>query len=393
MIEIIDKKKCCGCTACSSICPKQCILMVEDQEGFIYPSVDSSECINCGICEQVCPMDKEYDDSIVPETVVAREKRNDVLANGTSGSMFTSIMEYVLSNNGVVYGVIVDPNNLVKHVRVDSINDEKVKKIPNSKYCRSDIQGIYKQVKNDVLSGKMVCFSGTPCQVAGLRSFLMKEYDNLFLVDVICRGNPSPKFWKMFVDYIEAKHKGKIKNVRFRNKTYGYHSGTMKIEFDDGKVHYSSARANYYLRAFFSDYICRPSCYDCHFKHINHDSDLTLYDSWHAHELTGLKDDDKGYTNIIIQTEKGRLLLSKLSSVSIYAVDTLKAIELDGIMVKNSIKWNSNREDIFENLTNETFEAFCKEKLSVSIKDRVIEKLKRYYYYQKFQEGITDENK
>lgn len=380
MIQIDDKKQCCGCTACESVCPQKCIAMIEDSEGFIYPSVNGDLCVNCGLCDKVCPMHIEYDDSAIPETVVARDARTNVLANGTSGSIFTSIMEYILNNKGVIYGVIVDENGVVKHIRVGSIDDEKMSKIPNSKYCRSDIRGIYRQIKQDLVDGKLVCFSGSPCQASGLKSFLMKDYDNLIVIDVICRGTPSPLFWKKFFEYIENKYKSRIKNVRFRNKTYGYHSGTMKIEFEDGKTHYSSARANYYLRAFFADLVSRPSCYDCHFKHIQHSADLTLYDSWHAAELTGLTDDDKGYTNIIVQTQKGRDLLKNLSTVETYPTDTLRAVELDGIMVKNSVPWNKKRERFFIGINEKKFEEHCEQYIHISLKDAVIEKSKALIY-------------
>ena len=254
------------------------------------------------------------------------------------------------------------------------------KKIPNSKYCRSDIRGIYTQVRNDLNKKKIVCFSGTPCQVAGLKSFLSRDYDNLFLIDVVCHGNPSPLFWKCFVQYLEKKHNSHIQTVRFRNKTYGYHSGTMKVEFENNKKLYQSARTNYYLKAFFSDLVSRPSCYDCHFKHIQHNSDLTLYDSWHASELANIRDDNQGYTNVIIQTEKGRMLLEMLHTVEKYPVNTLDAINLDGIMVKNSVLWNEKRESFFVGLTSDNFKEHCDRYLRIDLKDKMIESLKKYYY-------------
>lgn len=382
MIDIIDKKQCCGCTACASACPKKCIRMIEDSEGFIYPSLNSDMCINCGLCDRVCPMHMEYDDSVIPETVVARDTRKNVLAKGTSGSIFTSIMEYVLNNNGVIYGVVVDDDKVVKHIRVDSVDDDNVSKIPNSKYCRSDIEGIYVQINIDLIDGKLVCFSGTPCQTAGLKSFLMKDYDNLILIDVICRGNPSPLFWKKYVEYVEDKYHSCIRNVRFRNKTYGYHSGTMKIVFENGKTHYSSARTNYFLRAFFADLVSRPSCYKCHFKHVQHSADLTLYDSWHASKLAVIKDDDKGYTNIIIQTEKGKKLLRELKTVETHKADTMEAVKLDGIMVKNSVPLNKKREEFFDGLINDNLKIHCERYIHISIKDECIEKLKKVYYWR-----------
>ena len=307
MIEIKSKKECCGCTACSSICPKKCIDMKEDNEGFIYPNVNVIECIDCKLCEQVCPMTKKRENEKgIPESILARDVRDKVLLTGTSGSVFTSIMEYVLQKDGVVYGVIVDEEKVVKHIRVDSQNDNRISKIPCSKYVRSEIRDIFPKIKEDLTSGKLVCFSGVPCQVEGLKSYLNRDYKNLLTIDVICHGNPSPLFWGKYVEYLEKKYKSKIVDVRFRNKTFGYHSGTMKVVFENGKVYFGSARTNYFLKAFFSDLCSRPSCYECNFKHIQHKSDLTLYDGWHASELANIEDDDRGYTNIIIQSNKGK---------------------------------------------------------------------------------------
>lgn len=267
------------------------------------------------------------------------------------------------------------------------MQDYRLSKIPCSKYVKSEIRGIYPQVKSDLQSGKKVCFSGTPCQVAGLKSFLKKEYSNLICVDVICRGNPSPLFWKRFAEYLEKKYNSKIADVRFRNKTYGYHSGTMKVSFENGKIYYGSARTNYYLRAFFADLCSRPSCYKCQFKHIQHMSDLTLYDSWHAAELADLQDDDKGYTNIIIQSSKGKKLLDELKTIEKYPVDTLKAVELDGVMVENSVNWNEKRDDFFNNIEDEDIKRHCSKFMNVSLKDHIIENAKRIYYYKKFKES------
>ncbi len=277
MINITDKSSCCGCTACADICPKKCIVMETDEEGFLYPRIHLNLCIHCNLCELVCPHNnKNVNMGTIPETVVARDKRKKILSLGTSGSVFTSIMERTLREHGVVYGVILDNDNVVRHVRVDSIQDCRLSKIPCSKYVKSEIRGIYPQVKADLQSGKKVCFSGTPCQVAGLKCFLRKEYSNLICVDVVCHGNPSPLFWKLFSEYLEKKYKSKIVDVRFRNKTYGYHSGTMKVSFESGKVYYGSARTNYYLRAFFADLCSRPSCYKCQFKHIQHMSGFDI---------------------------------------------------------------------------------------------------------------------
>lgn len=386
MINIIDEKKCCGCTACENACPQKCIKMIEDREGFLYPQVDTQRCIDCHLCEKVCPVLNPVN---LPQgelkTYVVRDKRKDILKNSTSGGVITSIMEYVLQQHGVVYGVIMDDDRVVKHIRIDDIDDPKLRMIPGSKYVESEIRGIFRQVKTDLDASRPVCFSGTPCQVAGLKAFLRKDFENLITVDVVCHGNPSPLFWKRYVAYQEKRYGSRITEAKFRSKTYGYHSGSMRLTFANGKKYVGSVRVNLFLKAFFEDLCSRPSCYDCAFKHAHRVSDLTIYDSWHAGELANLKDDDKGYTNVIIQSEKGWKLFNVISQcLDVYETDTEKAIALDGIMVRNCVEWNERRDTFFVDLEQtDNLEQHCKKYFRISAKDYLIERVKKYVYFLK----------
>ena len=385
MINIVDKKKCCGCTACEAACHKKCIRMITDNEGFIYPEVDKKICVDCKICENVCPIINPPKVSSEINSYVVRDKRKNVVKQSTSGGVFTSMMEYVLKNNGIIYGVIADEKQIVRHIRIESADDDRIKKIPGSKYVRSDITGIYKQIKIDAEAGKLICFSGTPCQVAGLKNYLHKDYSNVILVDVVCRGNPSPLFWKKFVEYLESKYNSKITNVQFRSKTYGYHSGSMRVDFENGKKYVASVNANIFLKAFFKDLCSRPSCYDCAFKSEKRCSDLTLYDCWHAGELLRIKDDDKGYTNVIVHSKAGKDFLKNISEyLEIFEVDTEKAIKLDGIMVHNSVPWNEKREHFLDGLSETgDLENYCLRFFSINLKDKFIESMKKYVYFFK----------
>ena len=386
MINIIEKEKCCGCTACENACPQKCIEMIEDAEGFLYPQVDLKHCIDCHLCEKVCPLHNQPDLSHRElKTYVVRSKSKDILKNSTSGGVFTSIMEYVLQQHGVVYGVIMDDDRIIKHIRVDDIDDPRLKMIPGSKYVKSEIRGIFMQVKSDLDASRMVCFSGTPCQVAGLKSFLHRSFENLITVDVVCRGNPSPLYWKKFVEYQERRYKSRITEAKFRSKTYGYHSGSMRLTFANGKKYVGSVRVNLFLKAFFEDLCSRPSCYNCAFKHAHRASDLTLYDCWHASELANLKDDDKGYTNVILQSEKGQILFEAIrDSLVFYETDTEKAIALDGIMVRNCVVWKDKRSTFFRNLEQaDDLAQHCSSFFKISAKDYLIESMKKYLYFFK----------
>ena len=386
MISILSKKNCCSCTACVSVCPKQCIEMRADGEGFNYPTVKADACINCGKCESVCPVIHNeicFINNFNIEGYIVRDKRHDVVAASTSGGFFTSLAEYVLKKGGVVYGAEFDDDFRVHHTRILDISG--IGKFRGSKYVASDINGIFIDVKQDLITNKKVLFTGVPCQIAGLKSFLQKEYDNLITMDVICRGTPSPLFWKKHLEYQGNKYKSKIQFVRIRNKTSGYHSSTMLIEFVNGKKIYESARTNYYLKAFFADICSKPHCYNCAFKHEEHCSDFTVYDAWHAAQLADIKDDDKGWTNMMIQSQKGHEFFEKINNnFEYFKINYKKAIELDGIMVKNSVPWNENRKHFFEKINEENFKEHCQNYVNVSLKDIAIEKLKRVYYWIKF---------
>ena len=240
-------------------------------------------------------------------------------------------------------------------------------------------------MKNKLESNQMVCFSGTPCQVSGLLSYLEKDYANLITVDMICKGVPSPKLWKKYVDYQEEKYKSKIVKVSFRKKTYGYHSGTMELVFENGKKYRGSGRVDCYLKSFYKDISSRPSCYECSFKTDKHPSDFTIFESWHASTVVpGLKDDNLGYTSALINTDKGRKLFSDIKGkYEWYSIDKEQAIELDGIMVRKSSVPHPKREEYYKDLDNETLEEHIAKFIPITKKDYMLERSKTILYKTK----------
>ena len=228
----------------------------------------------------------------------------------------------------------------------------------------------------------MVCFIGTTCQVNGLKSFLLRDYEGLITVDLVCHGVPSPKLWSKYLNYQRNKYHSEIKKISFRNKTYGYHSGTMKICFSNGKTYCGSARVDYMLRSFFKEIASRPSCYQCVFKTINRCSDYTIYDCWHASQLVlDLEDDDKGYTNVIVQSEKGKELLEQIKDAyEIFPVDTEKAVKLDGVMVENSAVPHEKRNEFYKDIDEKTLPEKVQQFIPITWKDQFIEKSKAVVY-------------
>ena len=234
MIKVLDKENCCGCSACYNVCPKQCIKMKSDEEGFLYPIVDELNCINCGLCEAKCPIVNKNIQKNEIVSYVGINKCDSERAISTSGGIVGAINEYVIEKlNGVAYGVIYDSGFMPVHARITTKKDALL--FCGSKYAQSYVGDTFNLVKNDMESGKNVVFTGTPCQVAGLKSFLGQEYTGLITIDMVCRSIPSPKLWKKYLEWQENRYKSQIDRVNCRAKTYGYHNGTLTIQFKNGK--------------------------------------------------------------------------------------------------------------------------------------------------------------
>ncbi len=383
MIQITDKTKCCGCSSCANACPKSAIIMMPDEEGFSYPVIDKTLCINCGICNHVCPIENQpVNQNPVREAYVIRTIDRNILKDSTSGGFITPLAEYVLNHRGLLCAASYDKDFNVRHIIIGENEKYRLSDIRGSKYVQSSIDDCYEKIKKYLEQNRMVCFVGTTCQVAGLMSFLNKNYDNLITVDLVCHGTPSPKLWNKYLKYQKERYHSEIDRISFRNKTYGYHSGTMKIRFLNGKTYYGSARVDYMLRSFFKEIASRPICYQCPFKSVDRASDFTIYDCWHASELvTSLKDDDMGYTNLIVQSEKGKQLLNKISrKYEIYQVDIEKAIRLDGIMILNSAKPHRRRSEFYLDIDKRTMKEQVQKFIPVKTKDYFVERMKIVLY-------------
>lgn len=218
-----NKSDCNGCGVCALRCPKKAITMVEDEEGFLYPEIDESKCVHCGLCKKVCSNNPTKINN--EQTYITQNKNKDILNDSSSGGMFDILANYILDKNGIVFGVKYDNNLNVIHAYTKS--KKGLEKFRHSKYVRSDLKNTYKEVEKFLKDDQYVLFTGTPCQCAGLKSYLMKDYEKLITCDIICHANPSPKVFDMFKKNLENKYSKKIINIDFRNKKkYGWHSGS-----------------------------------------------------------------------------------------------------------------------------------------------------------------------
>lgn len=329
-----EQTKCTGCRACAAVCPQSCITMQKNAEGFYYPVIDEDKCIHCDMCRKCCPVNHPPTAYKVLEGYAVRYNDTDILLDSTSGGSFTAIAQYTFQHDGVVYGVGYDDKGAVRHFSITKEDATRINEMRGSKYVQSDLGDVFYEIEEHLKQGRYVCFSGTPCQVAGLRAFLRKEYETLLTVDLVCHGVASPKVFEAYLREQEAKYNAKITRIKFRNKTYGYHSGTMMLEFSNGKSVYSSARIDHMLKSYFTGACSRYSCYACPFKGMQRYGDLTVFDSWHINELTRQAiDDDRGFTNVFVNTEKGRDALQNMSHLQKYPADPDLMRKKDGRMI------------------------------------------------------------
>ena len=353
MIEIKDKKDCCGCWACENVCPVQCISMDEDNEGFRYPTVDKDKCINCHLCEKVCPIINVEPDkpNHNQRAFLLQHKDKQILHESASGGAFTAIASYVIRKGGVVFGAAYTDNYVVAHQYVEKIED--LWKFRNSKYVQSEMRNAYAQCKEFLKQGRIVCFSGVPCQLEGLLRFLRKPYENLITVDVLCHSITSPKVFRLYVSAQEEKFGREISNIKFRDKTpYGYKYSQMSVYKNGKQVYREGVDTDMYLRSFFSDINVRPSCYDCKFKKQHHLTDFSIWDCFEVYKFSKNLDNDKGVTRLLVNTNKGLQIIESLKEEAmIMEISVEKAVSGVKEML-HSVKKNPKRKAFFSQISD-----------------------------------------
>ncbi len=307
--ELADWRKCTGCSACVNMCPYNAIsMLLRKTDGFYYPQIDEGKCVNCGLCGKVCPINQEKTDNLSSCAFSAIANDAEIRASGSSGGIFYLFAEKVIKQGGVVFGAVYDAKNKkVKHCSTENIPLEAILR---SKYVQSDIGDCYKQVKNLLAQNRIVLFSGTPCQVRGLKSYLACSgtQGKLLTVDFMCHGVPSPGLFQQFLELHKKKRKSEICNVTFREKDLGWRTLVMKIYCEDKTVQIKKALQNHYYYCFLNNYCLRDSCYDCT-EYCTHVSDITMADYWH---ISQDKDDDKGVSLLIVNTEEGKKMIDNI---------------------------------------------------------------------------------
>lgn len=314
MLNITDPSNCCGCTACASICSHHAITMIPDALGFLYPKIDSDRCVDCGLCDKVCQFHSQYlryDNFVSPDAYQFRIDNPEHLLKSQSGGAFFSVAKNFISSGGVVYGAAFTDVWRVTHQRVSELED--LDKLRMSKYVQSDMRGVFKQVKNDLKNGFKVLFSGTACQVAGLKSYLPKKYHNeLYCIDIICHGVPSPKIWDDYISYLQSTYQSKIVKACFRDKHFGWHGATESFLFANGQEAYR--RTSNYL--YFSGLSMRESCSKCYYTNVQRVGDISIGDQWGIPKDSKYED-NLGLSVVFVNSAKGKKLFELANAESV----------------------------------------------------------------------------
>ena len=354
---MLPKKNCTGCLACVDICKFNYIPLNTDRDGFIYPKINQKKCIQCKQCESICPVDQCIEKNLFqedfPDAYAAFINDDDIRKVSSSGGIFTVLAEYVIKQKGIVYGAVYKNDLLVAHVGIDNKSD--LRYLRGSKYVQSDMHGRYSEIKQFLERGRLVLFSGTPCQVEGVRSYLGKEYSNLITVDIICHGVPSPKIWKDYLRWQERKYNSKVVEVNFRDKCSGWKNFSLSLKFKNGDIYHGKLDEDPYMRVFLENYSLRESCYQCKFKTKTRISDLTLGDFWGIEDVIPMVDDDKGVSVIFIQSDKGKHYFDLIKEkLHIEKTNSQLAMEHNGAML-HSVYRQPMRDYLFRKIGKKDF--------------------------------------
>ncbi|MEG1619752.1 MAG: Coenzyme F420 hydrogenase/dehydrogenase, beta subunit C-terminal domain [Eubacterium sp.] len=320
MVDLYMKKEnCCGCTACENICPHQAISMKADTEGFLYPNINTEKCTECQLCISVCPLknkSKNLDNLKIAAVYAVKHKDLDIRMTSSSGGAFTAISDFILENNGIVFGAAFNEEFEVVHQRASSKKERE--NLKGSKYVQSNLIDIFKEIEDTLKSNQYTLFTGTPCQTAGLNMYLVKKnitnFDKLFLCDLVCHGTPSPLMWKEHIELLERKEKSRIVEYHCRSKVEGWHAHNELCVYENGKKDYRSLLSQKHKNLFYSHNILRPSCYDCQYTNIKRPSDITIGDYWGIEKCIPDFDDNKGISLVLINTYKGQKLFENLKT-------------------------------------------------------------------------------
>ena len=339
MKEIISREKCCGCTACASICAKNAIVMNMGEDGFKYPVISEELCVDCGRCVSVCPINNILQNPQGKSYALKHVDKN-ILENSTSGGFFTAVSDYYLENDGVVYGAILDDNLVCRHVRADNIDERN--KMRGSKYVESDLANNFSMIKEDLTQNKKVLFVGTPCQTNGLKNYLKGKDDNLLCIDLICHGVPSPLVFSEHIKYLNKKARKKLVDYKFRSKKWSWHVHREMAILENGKEWHSNFHTDAWRAIYYGKLAVRNSCHNCNYTNLTRPGDITIGDCRGVDKVYSDMDSREGVSLVFVNTPKGEEVFDKIrDNLQVREIDVDKVMQPT---LKTRIKPNPRRE-------------------------------------------------
>ena len=375
MIQIDDKSMCTGCGACAEKCPKQCISMLPDELGFLYPLVDPNRCVGCGLCENACPVrhPAKHLCECKEDAFAIRSKDSEIRRNSSSGGVFSLLGEKILEESGVVYGVSLSDTLQINHVRASTPSE--LIPLRGSKVIQSFAGDLYREIEEELQNGKTVYFSGTPCQIFGLLHYLGHRYENLITQDMICHGVCAPFLYEKYLEYLQDLHGSKISSIRFRDKETGWRDYSVSVDYENGDRTVTPHGKDEFMRAYLRNYALRPSCYKCPFKGTNRVSDITLADFWGAEHVVPDLDDNQGLSFVICHTPAGERMIKEV----------LPQTDYKSVRYRDVIKYNMSGEvssskpannedfcrDLYEKPFQKVIDQYCKISFSSKVKRAV----------------------
>ena len=356
-IVVDDKSKCCGCGACLQKCPKNAITLEYDHEGFWYPFVDLDKCVDCGLCIKVCHLLKNNynpNDTETKASYCAYNKSDEILKDSSSGGIFWLLVEYALSKGGVVYGAVAEGFN-VFHRRGETV--EECAAFRKSKYLQSDTKNTYIEALTDLKAGRLVLYSGTPCQIAGLYSFLEKKYDNLITCEVVCHGVPSRAAFNKWLEELTQKNNGvRPVSMVWRDKEQGWGPNRITYSFENGRTWTCTSKENLFQKGFLHNLYLRLSCYECKYARLPRVADVSLADFWGYDGKLKEKNHNKGLSIVILSTDAGVAIFNEIKDRLICDAVEIEYVKRCSRHVWRTPKYNINRQKFFKRLPHSKFE-------------------------------------
>ena len=353
MISIINKEECTGCCACLNVCPDGCITMECDHEGFRYPKVDTTRCQDCKLCENVCPLIDGNNISLdrlkSPQVLAVWNRNHAIRLDSTSGGVFSGLATGIFEKQGYVAGAVYAKDHTVVHIVTN--DPQQLDALRSSKYLQSDIGTLFNHIRELLDDDKRVLICGTPCQIAGLYHVLVKDYENLITCDFICVGVNSPKVFLKYIEMLEKEYAAPATRIKFKNKTYGWHRFSTRIDFANGKSYIKDRYHDLFMKGYlqYKGFV-RPSCYSCQFKGTQRQADITLADFWGLDKTRPELDNDCGTSAILLNSEKGREFFQSAKHMFVSQECSIQEVADGNLALTQSIKQKPNRNQFFEDV-------------------------------------------